>query len=753
MKKEKSLKALENSENHSKGKSTNANTTINDKLKYNKLKKISDIPSIKRSKKIILYINTNNEINSLSRHRSNKKLDISNNKKIDKLKNIIIGKKLVKTELNDSPNKKLENSNISKKSKDLTKSPPTKKLKKEKNKILIISSLNTNKGKKFINSEKNLKNSFCLKKKTKDELLTYNNTNINKQIQNVDNFLKIKEKKKRKTSLNLDNTKLFLDSNDIKLSRRTYTPIRKNNKKYINNEKNINLNKTYNKNLDNSRFSTKNKNIKNDIPRLPKKENKTKFIFSTLVYRNKGDSFRNRIIFLSKNKDKNDKNNNKNINSFTSTKNNKIPNLKNKTIENFNTSSKINLNLSREGNSNCEKINSKANYKTEKINNYLNTENNIINKKLRSNKNSKKNLHNYLKYTVSALNKIINNKKDEKNKNFSKEQKRSKTIEKNIFSIKRKFKEKNDYYLTHRNTVSRYKIKEINNLKIDPTHEKSSSNRLILSNTSRAENNKIDEYTMLKELGKGSYATVKLAIHKKNHNKYAIKIYSKKSLLDKQKKGTVDNEIKILKQLDNINIMKLYEVIDTPNYLYLILEYIEGISLLDTIKKDSNHYFEEQRALKIFQQILNAIIYCQNKNICHRDIKLENILIKNNDIIKLIDFGFAVKSSKGSYQNLFCGSPSYMAPEIVNKQKYIAQYSDIWSLGVLFYSMLYGRFPFKAQTQKELFKKINEAKVEFPEDIEINDKIKILLKKIFVIVPAQRPSLKEILNDILLLIN
>ena len=94
-----------------------------------------------------------------------------------------------------------------------------------------------------------------------------------------------------------------------------------------------------------------------------------------------------------------------------------------------------------------------------------------------------------------------------------------------------------------------------------------------------------------------------------------------------------------------------------------------------------------------------------------------------------------------------------MAPEIVNKQKYIAQYSDIWSLGVLFYSMLYGRFPFKAQTQKELFKKINEAKVEFPEDIEINDKIKILLKKIFVIVPAQRPSLKEILNDILLLIN
>ena len=254
-------------------------------------------------------------------------------------------------------------------------------------------------------------------------------------------------------------------------------------------------------------------------------------------------------------------------------------------------------------------------------------------------------------------------------------------------------------------------------------------------------------------MGKGSYASVKLAINKYNRNKYAIKIYSKKTLLDPQKKSIVNNEIKILKQLDHINIMKLYEVIDTVKYLYLIMEYIDGISLLDKIKKSKEHYFEEQRALKIFIQIVKANIYCQSKNICHRDIKLENILIIKDDIIKLIDFGFAVKTDKETYQNLFCGSPSYMAPEIVNKENYIAQYSDIWSLGVLLFSMLYGRFPFKGQTQKELFEKINEAKVEFPNDIEINDKIKILLLKIFVTIPPQRPSLQEILNDISLLIN
>ena len=182
------------------------------------------------------------------------------------------------------------------------------------------------------------------------------------------------------------------------------------------------------------------------------------------------------------------------------------------------------------------------------------------------------------------------------------------------------------------------------------------------------------------------------------------------------------------------------------------MEYIDGISLLDTIKKEENHYIEEQRALKIFAQIVKANIYCQNKNICHRDIKLENILVINDDIIKLIDFGFAIKSNKETYQNLFCGSPSYMAPEIINKEKYIAQYSDIWSLGVLFYSMLYGKFPFKAQTQDELFTKINKAQVVFPHDIKINNKIKKLLTEIFVKIPSQRPSLKEILDDILLLI-
>jgi MAP/microtubule affinity-regulating kinase len=269
-----------------------------------------------------------------------------------------------------------------------------------------------------------------------------------------------------------------------------------------------------------------------------------------------------------------------------------------------------------------------------------------------------------------------------------------------------------------------------------------------LHNSTKNYFNKIDNYKMLKSLGKGSYGEVKLAVEKITGIKYAIKIYSKKVFDDPKKKRNIENEIKILKQLDNINIMKLHEVIKTDRFNYLIMEYIDGISLLEIIKKEKKHYLEEKRALKIFMQIVKAIEYCQSKNICHRDIKLENILTLKNDIIKLIDFGFAVKTNKETFQTLLCGSPSYMAPEIVKKEKYIAQYSDIWSLGVLLYSMLFGRFPFKGKTQEELFENIKKCEFEFPEEIEVSDEIKLLFKKIFVDIPAQRPSLNEILNDI-----
>ena len=257
----------------------------------------------------------------------------------------------------------------------------------------------------------------------------------------------------------------------------------------------------------------------------------------------------------------------------------------------------------------------------------------------------------------------------------------------------------------------------------------------------------IDEYIITSELGIGSYASVKLGIHKETKNKFAIKIYDKNMINDDDKKYTIKNEIFILNQLDNENVMKLYDVIETNRYLYLIMEYINGISLLDFIQKQKNHRIDENKCKELFYQIVKGILYCQNENICHRDIKLENILIVNNKIIKIIDFGFAIKCNRNEYQEFFCGTVYYMPPEIVNKQRYMPFYSDIWSLGVLLYAMIFGDFPFRANKQEKLFELINECNLIFPDDIKVSDKVKNLLSKIIVIKPSKRISLEEILND------
>ena len=257
----------------------------------------------------------------------------------------------------------------------------------------------------------------------------------------------------------------------------------------------------------------------------------------------------------------------------------------------------------------------------------------------------------------------------------------------------------------------------------------------------------IDEYIISKDLGIGSYAEVKLGIHKITKKRYAIKIYDKNIVNDEEKKNTIKNEIFILKQLNNENIMKLYDVIETNRHLYLILEYINGISLLDYIQREENRRISENVCKKLFYQIVKAILHCQNKNICHRDIKLENILVINENIIKLIDFGFAIKCNRNEYQEFFCGTLYYMPPEIVNKQKYIPFYSDIWSLGILLYTMLFGNFPFKSNKEEKLFELINEAKLVFPENIDVSDEVKLLLSKIIVFKPSKRISLEEILSD------
>ena len=377
--------------------------------------------------------------------------------------------------------------------------------------------------------------------------------------------------------------------------------------------------------------------------------------------------------------------------------------------------------------------------------------------------------HHYLENTISAKNKMVRKRTtttgvltindDEKYIKVNNNKFLRKKI--NNFLIKESDKEKTRNNKFKSNNIHSYKKLSDNNLinrisvnnlknrtKSIDTFNKNNNNNHMSTDNIKIFNGKIEDYLITKELGKGSCAVVKLATHKITKDKFAIKIYTKEFLLDPQKRNVVKNEINILKQLDNEYIMKLYEEIDTPNYLYLVMEYINGIPLIDLLNNENKCMISQERATKLIIQIIKGVIYLHSKHICHRDIKLENILVMKNDIIKIIDFGFAVKCNKDSYQKLFCGTPSYMAPEILNKKKYSPYYSDIWSLGVLFYAMIYGKFPFDYNNKDidDEFEEITAINIKYYDEINANENIINIFKRIFILEPKERVSLNEILD-------
>jgi len=131
--------------------------------------------------------------------------------------------------------------------------------------------------------------------------------------------------------------------------------------------------------------------------------------------------------------------------------------------------------------------------------------------------------------------------------------------------------------------------------------------------------------------------------------------------------------------------------------------------------------------------------------ICHRDLKLENILVSDRQRVKIIDFGFGIRTPSDVLLKIYCGTSSYMSPEIVRKQEYSGFKADIWALGVVLYVMLTGRFPFKAKTEKELFGRIQMG--QFLPPMQINFDAKRLLTRMLSLEPTKRPSASEILRD------
>ncbi|KAK0457711.1 Pkinase-domain-containing protein [Desarmillaria tabescens] len=228
-------------------------------------------------------------------------------------------------------------------------------------------------------------------------------------------------------------------------------------------------------------------------------------------------------------------------------------------------------------------------------------------------------------------------------------------------------------------------------------------------------------------IGKGSSGRVKLARHSKTGQMAAVKIIRKSFLFSRREsldnaeeeaariEQALQREIVIMKLVDHPNIMKLYDVWDTANNLYLILEHVQGGELFDYLCEKGR--LSPSEGLRYFQQIISAVDYCHRFNIVHRDLKPENILLDSQSNVKLADFGMAAWRPDRMLQTS-CGSPHYAAPEIVNGEVYDGAASDIWSCGIVLHAMLAGRLPFDDDDCLKLLEKVRIGKFEMPDDID-----------------------------------
>ena len=253
------------------------------------------------------------------------------------------------------------------------------------------------------------------------------------------------------------------------------------------------------------------------------------------------------------------------------------------------------------------------------------------------------------------------------------------------------------------------------------------------------------EYTLGKIIGKGSFAQVRVAIHKQTKEKRAIKIL-KKSDVDME---SLLEEVTILSKLSHPYIMHIYEIFEDKLNIYITSDYCKGGELFEMISKKGS--FTEKEACIIMKQIMSAICYSHQNGIVHRDLKPENILLDSNSddlSIKIVDWGCAKRIKKDERLHQVDGSSYYIAPEVL--QGDYNEKCDIWSCGVILYILLCGYPPFNGDNDEEIYASILSGEFSFPEEEwnSVSDEAKNFIKKMLVKNPEERITALDSLQDI-----
>jgi len=251
-------------------------------------------------------------------------------------------------------------------------------------------------------------------------------------------------------------------------------------------------------------------------------------------------------------------------------------------------------------------------------------------------------------------------------------------------------------------------------------------------------------------LGSGNFATVKKCALKGQLDKgpwQAVKIIDKNKVEDM---GDIEREVDIMNKIDHENIIKLYEIFDESKKMNLVMELVTGGELFDRIVARGN--YSEKDAANVMETLCKALKYLHDMNIVHRDLKPENILLESpaeDAPIKVADFGLARMISNKDMMKTACGTPGYVAPEVLQNKGYSSGAVDIWSAGVILYILLCGFPPFYEEELPALFDQILKGRYDFPSPWwdNISAEAKALVKKMLTVDPNKRITADAVTKD------
>lgn len=264
-------------------------------------------------------------------------------------------------------------------------------------------------------------------------------------------------------------------------------------------------------------------------------------------------------------------------------------------------------------------------------------------------------------------------------------------------------------------------------------------------NQNRKRNILFNKYEIGKTLGQGNFAKVYHGRNIATNENVAIKVIKKEKLKKERLMKQIKREVSVMRLVRHPHIVELKEVMANKAKVFMVVEYVKGGELFAKVSKGK---MEENIARKYFQQLISAVDFCHSRGVTHRDLKPENLLLDENEDLKVSDFGLSALPDQRRSDGMLltpCGTPAYVAPEVLKKIGYDGSKADIWSCGVILFALLCGYLPFQGENVMRIYSKSFKADYVLPE--WISPGAKKLISNLLVVDPEKRFSIPDIMKD------